>query len=182
MVTGSRMRKAGGTTRVYRCTRLPGAGGCGKMSIQAEAVEEIVESYARARLSDPRVRKKLAALRATPAANAAELTLLEDRIGELERQLDEPGVPVATILGAIDRAKAKRDDLMRQVSAAGPRDVPAGVGEWPADLGRRHALVSLVVAIVRFGERRAATECRPYSRSRRRTGCPSLMNFSKCCR
>lgn len=148
MVTGARMRRAGGTVRVYRCTRLPGAGGCGKLSVHAEAVEQVVEAYARKRLEDPRVRKHLAELRAVPATDAAELATLEDRIVELEAQLDQPGVPVTTILGAIERARTRRDELMRALSTATPRDLPGGGSAWPKDLGRRHALVSLVVESV----------------------------------
>jgi site-specific DNA recombinase len=147
MVTGSRtMKPAGtrGTQRTYRCTREPGEHGCRGVSGAAEPIEEIVESYTRALLDDPRIRARIAALRSAPTNLQGEVAELELRITELEQQLDEPGVPVPTILRAIDRAKEKQAGLLSQIAATTPVVLPAG-REWPTDLRRRRALVDLVV-------------------------------------
>lgn len=143
MVTGSRMTKTGTTRRTYRCTRVAGQGGCGAVSGPAEKVEAVVEDIARAHLADPATRSRVEALRADPTTNQHELAELELRIQELERQLDEPGVPVETILRAIDRAKEKQENLLREVGASSRVPLPAGDG-WPKDLQRRRALIDLV--------------------------------------
>lgn len=145
MVTGSRTTKRGGLTRTYRCTREPGQGGCMKVSAQAGPVEEVVEAFTRAALDDPRVRARLADLRAQPGPQQHEIAELELRITELEQQLDEPGTPVATILRAIDRAKEKQETLLRELAAHPRTQVPAHGAEWPKDLRRRRALVDLVI-------------------------------------
>jgi len=144
MVTGSRVRRAGGLSRTYRCTRLPGAESCMSVSGSADAIEEIVEAYTRRRLDDPRVRSGIARLSAQPPAVLVEIGEVEARILELEASLDEPGVPVATILRAVDRAKERLAELQGRLGTMARTTLPAR-GEWPDDLARRRALVDLVV-------------------------------------
>lgn len=150
MITGARMRKTGrpdlGTRRIYRCSAAPGIHqGCGKMSGFAEEIEEVVEEYARHRLNNPAVRARIMELsRTTPTGYSTEIRELDDRIRELEGELDEPGIPVATILRAIDRAKERLETLLGNVSTMPPRRLPE-VGSWPTDLGQRRALIDIVV-------------------------------------
>ncbi|GAB3776607.1 DNA invertase Pin-like site-specific DNA recombinase [Nocardioides ginsengisegetis] len=146
MVTGSRMTKRKGVlSRTYRCDHTPGAKGCGKLSVQAEPVEEVVEALARKLLADPSVRARLDGLRSEPGPKRHEVAELELRIAELKRQLDEPGTPVATLLRAIDRAKERQEALLRELGAVAHPSIPADIASWPSDLRRRRALVDLVV-------------------------------------
>lgn len=135
--------------RAYRCPKRIGEGytGCGSLSGMAEPIEEIVEAYARQRLADPRVLQRLAELQAEPAAKHAEIADLSLRITELEAELDKPGTPVAAILRAIDRARERREALMRDTSASTVVP-PAADTEWPTELRRRRALIDLVIAHV----------------------------------
>jgi hypothetical protein len=84
-------------------------------------------------------------MRAQPGDARAEVAAVELRITELERQLDEPGVPVPTILRAIERAKARQEELLGRISASPIMPLPTGGEPWPTDLKRRRALVELVV-------------------------------------
>ncbi|HET6628515.1 MAG TPA: recombinase family protein [Woeseiaceae bacterium] len=131
--------------RTYRCPNRPGMRGCGKVSGNAEPIEEFVEAFARARLDDPRVRARLAALRNESPQVRQELAAIELRITELEQQLDQPGVPVATILRAIDRTKDRRADLAATLGTHAAVSIPEPGSPWPDDLQTRRALVDLVV-------------------------------------
>lgn len=144
---GHRMITSGaGGKRTYRCPNRPGMPGCGSVSGNAEPIEEIVETYARERLADPRVRDRLRQMSSTSAPAAyAEIGNLEQRISELETQLDEPGIPVATIVRAIDRAKERLEQAQARLSAATPTNLPGSGGDWPTDLERRRRLIDLVV-------------------------------------
>lgn len=145
MLTSGRLSKRKGEAvgrRVYRCPRPPRADGCGKVAGMAEPVEEIVEAFARARLSDPKVREAVTRLAASAGDNAAEVVELEDRLAELEAQLDAPGVPVAAILRAMDRTRERIEEL--RAAVVSPTPLPR-VGEWPADLRRRRALVDIAL-------------------------------------
>lgn len=151
MVTGGRGGAGASRLRTYRCQAIPGRQeGCGGVSASAEPVEAVVEAYARTRLDDERVRAGIARLHSTSGASeyAVELGTLEDRIRELEAQLDVPGIPVATILRSIDRAKERAEECQAKLAAAVPTALPARGGEWPTDLDRRRRLVDLVVAQV----------------------------------
>lgn len=139
MITGSNKG-----TRTYRCSNRPGHNGCGGSSGNAPPIEAVVESFAQTRLADPRVRQQIAAMRAEPSNVTAEIADLELRITELEASLDQPGVPVATILRAVERAKAHQADLMGQLASRNHEPLPHG-DDWPTDLRRRRALVDLVV-------------------------------------
>ena len=145
MVTGSRVTKRHTLSRTYRCTRDAGKGGCQKVSMAAEPVEEVVEAYARERLNHPATREHLASLRRVPRIELAELTALQERLIELERQLDEPGVPVEAIVRAMDRTKARVEELSASVNAIPRVPLPEEDADWPADVATRRALVALVV-------------------------------------
>ncbi len=100
--------------------------------------------FARKQLADDRVRANIAAMRSEPGDVTAEIADLELRIAELEGSLDQPGVPVTTILRAVERAKSRQSDLMTTLAARNHEPLPQA-GEWPSDLRRRRALVDLVV-------------------------------------
>lgn len=134
-------------SRNYRCpSPRPGFNGCGRCSAKAEPIEEIVEAYARARLSDRRVRERVQRFRSSASPDLLnEIAAAEARLRELEASLDEPGVPVATILRAIDRTKERLEDCHRKLGEGSPVPIPATDDTWPNDLERRRALIELVV-------------------------------------
>jgi site-specific DNA recombinase len=140
LITGSSRGK-----RLYRCPKRPGFGGCGKVSIYAAVVDEVVEGYAEEALKDQATRARVAELRAEPGGIQNELAELEMRVTELEQQLDEPGTPVSTILRAIERTKEKQEQLLAELGAMPSTPLPEQGSAWPADLKRRRALVDLVV-------------------------------------
>lgn len=144
MVTGSRMNKRGETVRTYRCVRTVGRAGCQKVSARAEIVEEIVETYTREWLLTDGLRARLEQLREQPQGQGAEVGDLEVRIRELEHQLDQPGVPVETVLRAIDRAKERQAKLLAAMERPAVA-VPRSSADWPKDLRRRRALVEIAV-------------------------------------
>jgi hypothetical protein len=137
--------------RTYRCpSHRPGMPGCGGVSIYAEPVEEIVEAYARERLSDPRVLHRLAELRSGPAASdlVADVLAIDARIDELEATLEDPGVPVARILLAVDKLKTRREELQGRIADAVRATTPlpyVGGLEWPTGLLQRRDLVALAL-------------------------------------
>lgn len=142
LVTGKSRGK-----RLYQCpSHRPGFDGCGGVSVYADRVEEIVESFTRARLEDPRVVQRVAELTASDSASLiAEITGLESRVIELEEQLDRPGVPVERIIRAIDRARERIAACQEELVEAADSLTPVNVGgmEWPADLAMRRRLVEI---------------------------------------
>lgn len=144
---GHRMITSGNRgRRTYRCPNRPGMPGCGRISGDAVSIEEVVETYARTRLADERVRKAITALANTGAPEAlTEIANLESRITELEEQLDEPGVPVKTILRAIDRSRERLEECQAKLAASTPVYLPDPEADWPTDLERRRSLVDVVV-------------------------------------
>jgi site-specific DNA recombinase len=147
--------------RMYRCPKRPNMPGCGGITGRAEAIEEIVEDFAKIRLQDPDVRARISQMTAEPTGAQGELVNLDFRIRELEQQLDEPGVPVQTILRAIDRAKERQDVLMGKIAAVPRVPLPAQGGPWPDDLRRRRALVDMVVERVELNPSRGGNVFRP---------------------
>lgn len=149
LITGSTSRRGDKPpVRSYRCPARPNFDGCGRISGFAEAIEEIVEAYAQTRLEDPRVRQRIGELRSHPTGAQNELADIDKRIVELEQQLDEPGTPVAALLRAIERAKARQEEILEQLAATTRTELPKHGGAWPDDLRRRRELVDLVVARV----------------------------------
>ena len=144
LITGKQRDK-----RTYRCPKRPGMPGCGSVTGNAEPIDEMVETYAKTRLGDPRVRDAVHRLASTTApAVLADIGNLERRLAELEAQLDEPGVPVATIIRAIDRTKQRLEEAQSQLSVSVPIPIPVNVGDWPTDLERRRRLIDIAVARV----------------------------------
>lgn len=141
MVTSS----YGPGARNYRCPKRPNMPGCGRVSGHAEKVEQVVEGFARARLQDPAVRARIEELRSSPTNHGGELAALEVRVTELEQQLDQPGVPVAALLRAIERAKERQAELLDAMAATPRQALPRTAAEWPTDIIERRALVDLVV-------------------------------------
>lgn len=149
-VCGVRMVTSGSKgKRTYRCPKRPGFDGCGGVSAFAEPVEEVVEGYAEARLRDPAVLARMAELRSSAGAVdlVAEIQGLEARLLELEAQLDTPGVPVATIMRAMDRARERLGQAQRDLAEAATNDQPVNTGgaEWPTTLAERRRLVEIAL-------------------------------------
>lgn len=134
--------------RTYRCPNRPGMPGCGRVSVNADPVDALVSSYAEERLADPQVLADLVDVKSEVPSVQGEIVELQLRIKELEQQLDRPGTPVATILGAIDRARERQEVLLSKVAAQPRVAVPSGGSPWPVDLHRRRALIELVVSRV----------------------------------
>ncbi len=122
--------------------------GCGRVSVNADPVDALVSSYAEQRLADPQVLADLVDVKSEVPSVQGEIVELQLRIKELEQQLDRPGTPVATILGAIDRARERQEVLLSKVAAQPRVAVPSGGSPWPDDLHRRRALIELVVSRV----------------------------------
>lgn len=144
---GHRMITSGARgQRTYRCPNRPGMPGCGGVSGYAQPIEEAVENYAQARLEDPDVRAAIRQLssRAGPEL-LSDINGLEARIRELEASLDETGVPVSTILRAIDRSQDRLEECHRKLAASTPIPLPEQGDPWPEDIERRRQLVGLVV-------------------------------------
>jgi hypothetical protein len=131
--------------RNYRCPKRPGMDGCGSVSGIAAHIEDFVEGYAERKLSDPRVRQRIAELHAHPAEYLTEINALDLRVRELEAQLEEPGVPVDALVRGIQRAKDRRAELAEKLAARGTAPLPDVDAPWPEDLMRRRALVDLVI-------------------------------------
>jgi site-specific DNA recombinase len=146
---------------MYRCPKRPHMPGCGGVSVRSAHVEEIVETAARLYLEDPAVRRRVAQLRAEPSGAQNELVDLDNRIRELEHQLDEPGVPVPTILRAIDRAKERQTVLLDKIAAVPRTPLPESGGAWPEDLKRRRALIDLAIARVDVAPSAGGNKFRP---------------------
>lgn len=144
LITGHAQTKGGGK-RTYRCPNRPGLRGCGKTSAMSAPIDEMVTAYAQRRLDDNRVRENLARKAGSPTETLNELSALDGRIRELEHQLEEPDVPVETLVRAITRAKARRSELEAKLIDERPATLPARGGKWPDDLIRQRALIELVV-------------------------------------
>lgn len=140
MITSSQKGK-----RTYRCPKRPNMPGCGRVSGNAEPIEDFVEGFAEVRLQDDRVRQRIADLRSQPTELLAEVVALDKRILELEDQLGEPDMPVQALIRGIGQAKSRREAVASQLASAGVTMLPVKGAPWPTDLGRRRALVDLVV-------------------------------------
>jgi site-specific DNA recombinase len=132
--------------RTYRCPSRPNMQGCGKVSGNAEPIEEVVEAFTRERLSDPVVRSKVGRnLSQTDDSPYAELAAIELRIVELEKSLDDPGLSLEAILGSLERTRTRQAELRGQIVGRSNVVVPAVDAPWPTDLLQRRQLVDLVV-------------------------------------
>lgn len=143
LVTGGRSARGNGEkVRTYRCSTMPAAGGCGRMSILAEPVEDMVEAAARVAARDPRVLARVDEYARVASAADSEIVELEQRLAELEAQLDTPGVPVSAVLRAMDRTRQRIEELREIPHVPSPRDLR---GAWPTDLARRARLIRAVI-------------------------------------
>lgn len=132
---------------IYRCQTELRANG--HVAIAAEPLEEMVESYARERLSDPRVRQAIAARLSNAGAHAATLTReideLDAEIRELSAALRDAGArSKIEITSAIDDLDSRIDAKRAELATLTPAALPVN-DEWPDDLRRRTALIRLVV-------------------------------------
>lgn len=147
LVTAS--RRAG--TRIYRCPTGPGQHGCGRVSGDAEPIEAVVETFARRRLSDPKVRRQLEkARRGQQPAAAGDVTRLRARIAELEVELEDPDSreSVTSLRKALTKLRTRlvwaENELIAQVQHM--PEIPANLEDaWPTELVLRRRLVELVV-------------------------------------
>lgn len=149
LVTGQRPGPP--KTRTYRCKKDPLHFGCGKVSIDAIPVEEIVEHAVRTYLDAPGVWERLATIRNTAGASelAAEATALEQRLAELDDALGTPGsLSIAAIERHTATVKVRLAEVRGQLADLRPIPGPASGGEWPDDLQQRRRLVELVIARV----------------------------------
>jgi hypothetical protein len=119
--------------------------GCGKVSGNAEPIEEMVEAYTHRRLQNTRVRERIAELRTRPNRHQGEIAELQLRATELEQQLDQPGVPVTTVLRALDRVQERQNRLLSQMTLHPAAPIPDTRAAWPQDLEQRRVLIDLVV-------------------------------------
>lgn len=136
--------------RTYRCPNRPGLRGCGTISGNAVPIEEVVEEYARVMLLDDRTRARIAELQSVAGASdlAAEVTALGARVLELEAELDQPGVPVTSILRAIDRTKERLGACSQRLAEVTASAMPVtftGGSVWPEDLADRRRLVAVAL-------------------------------------
>jgi len=151
LITSGYCRKKG-RDRTYRCPNRPAQRGCGTVSGLAVPVEQVVEAYARRRLTEsPAVRERVAALNTVTGSGAilAEVDQLEQRVRELDAELDKPGVPVARLTRALDRAQARIDecqaalaDALMAEHAVKAHESYTGGHPWPDDLATRRLLVA----------------------------------------
>lgn len=131
-------------TRIYRCAKKDTGEGCARIAIRAQETEQYVEGIAQQWLEDQRVRDRVAQIAAATGGAVAEVLELETRLRELEQQLDEPGVPVASITRAMQRTQERINKLHASGAAAPIPQLPAP-GNWPTDLARRAQLVRIAV-------------------------------------
>lgn len=152
LITGGYKKGKPTSTRTYRCPNRPGLRGCGRVSGNAEPIEAIVEEYAKARLLEaPAVHAGVEAVRRVDGSGEllAEVQQLEQRIRELDSELDRPGVPVARLANALERAQTRLGELQAELAAAlstahavqAHASYTGGLA-WPSDLATRRMLVT----------------------------------------
>lgn len=149
--------RSGRMNRIYRCPSRANMLGCGKVSGNAEGIEGIVEAYAEARLADPRVTARIRELESTGGTSAllTEIADIEARLLELGNSLEQPGVPVDTILRAIGRAKERLAECQGMLADTAKSSVTAsaiktGGKKWPDDLVQKRALLEVALGAERI--------------------------------
>lgn len=150
-ICGTHLNKRKNPKPIYRCLGQAYAVNRQRhVCISATTLEEYVESFVREKLCDERVRRYVAAIVDESGSAAGRITREMDRI---EREITEREMEVSQLtsqrarlaaLKAIDELDARLHELQDQLSAIVPAQVPSG-NEWPADIGRRSSLISLVV-------------------------------------
>lgn len=147
-ICGNRLIRGASSLPIYQCRTANRSNR--HVMISAAPLEEMVEAAARTALSNGRTRAAVAARLSTAGTAAATLTReideIQRAIAERESELDQAGKRSRI---AAMRAIDDLDDLLTmkrdQLGAFGPASLPVG-DEWPDDIGRRSALIRLVVA------------------------------------
>lgn len=135
--------RAGKGYQAYTC--VTALGGCGGVNGATHHIDALVESFARRRLADGRVRRRLAELRSGGSGHLlAEMDALQERLAQIDDQLAEPGRSMTALLRASDTIRDRIDELQAQLPTAGGAPIPVG-DEWPEDLHTRRRLIELVV-------------------------------------
>jgi site-specific DNA recombinase len=112
-------RPQSGGARRYVCAKGPGHSGCGRMAINADAIEAVLSEAALVHLDSPAVAAALAAAASADAATAAEHDgLRQDReqLDELARAYGERRVTFSEWLAARAPIEARIDAAQRKVS------------------------------------------------------------------
>lgn len=160
--TGTRGSERGAGRRIYVCARVPGHDGCGRLSVQAVAVEDQVRDMVIVALAGPGLARALNDY----AADDSEAARLSESLGADEARLDECRTALAdgdldlSSFNAVRRRLETRLDATRR-ALAGRTGRPALRGlpsseeglrdAWKAhedDVAWRRALVGAVIDYV----------------------------------
>lgn len=147
-------RETEGRVRLYVCPRLPeyrANGSCGRMVVDAEAVERIAWEAAQALLIDPKVQKRL---RARQAADHGPLmkkiARMHEQVAGYEAALDDAEPDEINMLrGKRKRKLAQIAEAQKTLDAAKIADamelIPKPGDAWPTDLAQRRRLIAMVI-------------------------------------
>lgn len=142
-----RTGRRGDKKRTYRCPPTWSGYGKGCVEILAEPFEAIVEAYAQARLSDPRVHEELVRTRLDNggAKIAQEIAALEARMVALDAALVDTDDDPTEILRAMRTLRTRIEDARERLAHITPLYIPRGTPSWPTSVERRNTLIRLVV-------------------------------------
>jgi site-specific DNA recombinase len=140
--------------RAYVCPR-PSLGGCGKIRIAAEGLEDAITKKALARLASPYTRRQLAPTEAELAAVPARLADARTALDEMNRELSDRRLPVSeqrSLRKRIDKTLRTIEELSL-VQTQGKRAAallevtPETLADWwdTASIDARHELISIVL-------------------------------------
>lgn len=146
-------------TRRYVCLSGPDHGGCGRLTVVAEPVEELIATAVLARLDSPELADSLAGrvrVDADLAAVADALTADRERLDELAGMYAQGAVSAREWMAARDPIQARVRDGERRLARASdsmPLHGLVGTGqlrsEWDTlSLDRRQAIIRAVVDYV----------------------------------
>jgi DNA invertase Pin-like site-specific DNA recombinase len=145
----------------YVCRKAPPVGGCGRIRVNAEQLDQEVAGRVLARYASPAVRQRLVAV-ATAMSDTTimeQINELEDRLAQLGREYADGQIQLPTLKAAEARTHERLKEL-RGTLAQGARmaELPAGLGpkelaQWwvDADLSKRRALVRTVLEHIDVG-------------------------------
>ncbi len=145
--------------RCYVCASGPGFGGCGKIRVLAEPLEELVVDHVLAAIDGPgldEARSRHAGTEVTDDVVAVELTDVERRLDELAETFADGQVSRREWLAARGRLEARRDALSVRLAASGPSALGMLAGDVYEAWGRltfdqRHAVAAAVADRVTVG-------------------------------
>jgi DNA invertase Pin-like site-specific DNA recombinase len=158
-------------TRRYHCKSGPSFGGCGKLTIVAAPLEELITDAVLFRLDTPDMADLLAgrvAANTEAAAVAEALAADEAQLEDLARVFADKQIGMREWLAARTPIEARIKDAQRKLAASTDSDVIAGwIGngeqlrnQWAGlNLDRQHAIVAAVLdhAVIGPGVRGART-------------------------